>query len=199
MLETREELLRKSMQRLKVGQEVFFGPIDLFSLWPWEITVEKGVIKSIPMQDDKISVSMPDGSERIVVVEEGGENRLYIGTVDNDEEEMIQWVFPSEQALWDYREWDILSSDPKVREFIRELDFKEYPTRLNLQICRYFHDIMEHGEPQYQNMSCKKCVHLPTKSPVPSGFCSSCVRNGQHRDYWAGADGDTVPPLGANT
>lgn len=158
------------------------APDDAPNMSAKDIVLDKGTVVDIPEGGNTIFAEMENGDIRRVGLDVARKEHFHLGQMDVGEETF--WVFPSEQAFWDFWEWYIISS--RVEFAFNHSDLHGLPNDKYLRLCRIFYQILCNDDPDFQAMSCIGCDYISEKDQAESP-CQRCIRTKSLEDCWSGA------------
>lgn len=179
-LHQREEALLRVVSRLKAGQRVFLVSDDAPYLDASELAIETGVISDIPATDEKIEIRHDDGEKYVCFLNLRYGKDLYLGAIEEGAN-ICYWVFLSEEELWCWWEWFVLTNALNIRRVSSGNDMEDNPTQINLRYARLLYDVLINDNLNYQSMDCTGCDF---SDAADNAICAECVRKKATADHW---------------
>lgn len=167
------------LAQLQIGQSVFLAPESVTSLPISDIKLREYGIEKIPKVGSTLKVVSEKGAALLITIDQTESDSLRLGVTRKRHGEQY-FAFLSEDQFWNW--WECSKLDQKLRTYFPTLALPP-PSRESLALNRLLYDLLINHNLQYQNVSCKGCLH------GLSSFCMDCVRSKERRDYWIGVSG----------
>ena len=177
MQRKRPQYVQTVMEQLQLGQSIFLASEEVDSLPISEIDLLECGVEKIPQTGSTIKIVSEKGDVLTVTIERTDPDTFLFGYARKQRKGKY-FAFLSIDDFWDW--WECRKIDQKLRSYVPVLVLRA-PSKERLLQNRLLYDILINRNLNYQNISCKGCLHSA------SHYCLNCMRGKDRYDCWIGS------------